>query len=418
MKASQLVAEYVTDHHAEARAALHPRFVTTMKNARLSGNEFVRASRGDHAPLTDLRLRRDESSRQMFLLNIRAWDEASPGVLRALQNTARSAEIVDGPGWDVLTAGRSASSGSAAFAPRELARAPREDVYESLLKYVNAFGNWDEAEATAYAYASDPAFPDGRLRGLTSGLAGVVVGLAGDTDTCDRLFEDSVKNLVGTPEQFFVYLRWASLTAKRRGDLDRADGIVDRAEHCIENSSEADRDVALGLSSNLRALFALRRGDIAGSSRLVCDAISRLAAAHDTGAARSIGSPEAARYLWMAELNAAQLDLSQQRHDLAIERLQRLREFAQRHDPGAIHTTLSLLAYIHLVRGDAATAAPLLRDALGLLRDEYDPSVVLQVRKMLYRAYVELGDRARARRVSTMTPYFWLTSDEEQGHDH
>ncbi len=413
MKASQIVAEYVSEHHAGCVASLHPRFIVAMENVRYSGNDFIQASRGDHAPLTDLRLRRDDSSRQMLLLNIRAWDAASPGTLRALQHAVHTAEVVDGPGWDVLTAGGDASS-LAPSAPQGLVGGAREDVYESLLKYVNAFGSWAEAEAVASAYAEDPALPEGRLRGLTSGLAGVVVGLAGDKDKCDQLFEDSVKNLAHSSEQFFVYLRWASLAAKRRGDLDAADSLLDRAAQSMVDSPAADRDVAAGLTSNLRALFALRRGDASTSRQLVLNAVDHLRAAHDTHLPRSIGDAETARYLWMAELNAAQLDLSQQRYGVAIERLQRLSEFAHHHDYGALHTTLSTLAYIHVARGDVSSAVPLLKEALVLLRDEYDPAVVLQVRKMLYRAYVEQGDHEDAEQVSASSPYFWQTADKEQ----
>lgn len=177
MKASSILAEHVAEHSSDAGGVLHPRFIVCMEHALLSGSEFVRASQQDHAPLTDLRLRRDESSRQMLRLNLRAWWEASPATFQVMQSKVTRADQLDTPGLDVLAIG---AEPTGLHAPDRKPRAPLDpasDTYETLLKYVNAFGSWEDAEAAAFEYAAARSSGSGRLRGLTSGLAGVVVGL-------------------------------------------------------------------------------------------------------------------------------------------------------------------------------------------------------------------------------------------------
>jgi tetratricopeptide (TPR) repeat protein len=417
MKASQILAEHIAEHSSDARGVLHPRFVASMEHACLPGNEFVRASRRDHAPLTDLRLRRDDSSQQMLRLNLRAWRAASPATYDTMAAKVALADRMDTPGLDVLALD---SNQPATFAPIEAAPSGgTSDTYETLLKYVNCFGSWEDAEAMAFAYAKAPSLESSRLRGLTSGLAGVVVGLSAQPESSDRLFEDSVANLEGSFECYFAYLRWASLTAKRRRDLDLAEALLERGLTLHTHAgSSGDVMLATGLADNLRALLALRRGDSALSRQLVDHAIARLRAAVAAENRSDIRAEETARYLWMAELNAAQLDLSVGDDDRAIERLRALRVFAEQQDRGALHTTLSTLAFVHLKRGEPGKAAPLLTEALDLLRHEYDPSVVTQVRKMLFRSYIELGDRSRADDVRALSPYFWLGQHEEASLVH
>lgn len=352
----------------------------------------------------------------MLRLNLRAWWEASPATFQVMQSKVTRADQLDTPGLDVLAIG---AEPTGLHAPDRKPRAPLDpasDTYETLLKYVNAFGSWEDAEAAAFEYAAARSSGSGRLRGLTSGLAGVVVGLSGQPEASERLFEDSVANLEGSSECYFVFLRWASLTAKRRHDLDQAEALLERALIPYSDAkSSREGLLAGGLADNLRALLALRRGDVRLSRQLVDQALVQLraAAAGAPDNRSDVRRAESARYFWMAGLNAAQLDLSSGDDDHAIERLHALRTFAEQQDRGALHTTLSTLAFVHLKRGEPAKAIPLLTEALELLRNEYDPSVVTQVRKMLFRGYTELGDEDRAENVRTLSPYFWLPEHKE-----
>lgn len=392
---------------------LHPRFVSAMTHVRLTGNEFIVAARGDHAPLTDLRLRRDESSRQMLILNMRIWSETSPETFRELQESVRDAAVRDSPAYDILCVAGEAT-------PTRLERqmdqcsTSGESAYELLLKYVNAFGAWDEAERVARQYTRIAKPHADRLDGLTSGLAGVVLGLAGDSDSSDRLFERAVSALRDSAECFFAYLRWASITAKRHGDLHRAERLIERAlAQRTTTGHGPDGLLEHGLALNFRALLRLRKGQLDVSRRLVHEAIVSLRGAFAAADETCGHAEETARYVWMAELNAAQLDVLEGDYRHAMQRLGVLEDFAKRHDRGALHTTLSALAFLHLGQGRPADAVPLLRRSLDLVGDEYDPAVVKQVRKMLYRSYVELDDARSANEVARLSPYFWLGNVRE-----
>ncbi|WP_431218290.1 hypothetical protein [Leifsonia xyli] len=419
MKASRIVAEHVSQHADDVRHLLHPRFVETMQHACLSGNDFIRASRNDHAPLTDLRLRRDDSSRQMLYLNLRRWRDTSPTSFNDLRSKVECAKWLDTPGLDLLRVAREPFVADSSSSTGSLQFATNQDAYEGMLKYVNAFGSWHDAEAVAVAYAQSDRQTSPRLRGLTSSLAGVVIGHSGDVAVSDELFQDAAAYLEDDLERFFTYLRWASLAAKRRRDPDRADVLLTVGLSSYPKAATSpDGMLAVGLASNLRAFLALRRGDSDESRRLLTAAIEQLRGSLASSDQLGVESPETARYVWMAELNAAQLDLAAEQDDDAIQRLHALLEFTERRDQGARHTTLSALAFVHIRRNEPVLAVSFLIEALDLLRREYDPSVVTQVRKMLYRAFVELKDEKRAERVRELSPYFWSTSAMEEFDVH
>ncbi|WP_226656754.1 hypothetical protein [Leifsonia sp. LS1] len=338
-----------------------PRFHDAMRHTLLPAREYLIASREDHAPMSDLRIRRDESSRAMLDLNIAALVEAigSDWLGRAIEGgpadkTIRG--IVEAFALNVQT--------SAYARPRDGGGA--EDVYVALLTYVNGFGGWDDALAIASDFAARcERHEEARPRWLASMLAGVVLGLHRREHEGAALVDQAMTGLAGTAEAFFVGLRWASLEVKRRGRLDVAERYLDRAADIAVADTGADRLLFLGLRDNLRGLIALKRGSREEALNLV---------------------------------------------DSAARSLRELVVWAEAHDARAVHSTLSVLGFVLVRQGRPAEAVSVLSASLERLRTEYDPSVVRQVRKMLIRCFGELGEESLEKRVRDLTPYFWQES--------
>ncbi|UAJ79774.1 hypothetical protein IT072_01400 [Leifsonia sp. ZF2019] len=385
-----------------------PRFHDAMRHTLLPAREYLIASREDHAPLTDLRIHRDESSRAMLDLNIAALVEAigSDWLGRAIEGgpadeTIRG--IVEAFALNVQT--------SAYARPRDGGGA--EDVYVALLTYVNGFGGWDDALAIASGFAARcERHEEARPRWLASMLAGVVLGLHRREHEGAALVDQAMTGLAGTAEAFFAGLRWASLEVKRRGRLDVAERYLDRAADIAVADTGADRLLFLGLRDNVRGLIALKRGSKEEALSLVDSAIAclRASAESDDESGAGLALAERARYYWMARLNRIQLDIFAGALDSAARSLRELVVWAEAHDARAVHSTLSVLGFVLVRQGRPAEAVSVLSASLDRLRTEYDPSVVRQVRKMLIRCFGELGEESLEKRVRDLTPYFWQKS--------
>ncbi|WP_301209834.1 hypothetical protein [Leifsonia williamsii] len=362
--------------------------------------------------MTDLRLRRDTSSSAMLRLNLRALVSRLPDLEQAiLELTSVGPQEMDGTaarvhGW--LTSDRPEAAAAVSADQDPLS------AYVSMLKYVNAFGIWEDARGVArQVFDSADRWGDSLPESSARALAAVVLGLCGDEAQSDILFSTALSSMPHPVERVFSGLRWASIQAKRRGRIQAAESLIDALEREAADAGIRHRDrlIASGMLCNFRGLIAIRRKASGAAREIVIAAIGQFESGNalaDDGCV--IGLEEGRRYEWMAKLNLIQLDIYEGRFAAATRDLRELAEFSRAHDPGSLHTSLSTLAYVHLRAGLPEDALPLLLEAHDLLRSEYDPFVVRQVRKMLRRCYLELGRPRDAEQVEGLPEQFWLTT--------
>lgn len=398
-----LVAADSSEHGTVA-----PQFSAVMRHLTLPPRDYLHVSKDDPAPLTDLRLRRDASSREMVNLNVSALMEVngSDWLKEAVASRPADVAVAD------LVADFALDIRTKPYR-RSIEGAPAEDFYVALLKYVNGFGSWQDALAIASEFAEKcSGFEDARPRWLASMLAALVLGLSGREDDGAALADQAMSGLAGTAEAFFVGIRWASLEVKRRGRLEVAERYLERGSQLAAAESEAHALLFEGLSSNLRGLIAMRRGQKELALTAVERAVSNLAASAEVRDPVGQGLPaaERSRYYWMARLNRIQLDVFAGSLDTANQALRELAEWAEKHDPRAVHSTLSILGFVLIREGKPSDAVDVLCASLERLRVEYDPKVVMQVRKMLIRCFTELGCSTDAQEIRNLSPYFWRES--------
>lgn len=405
--AGQLAELLVKEMGSVPPETVHPRFETYIAHATLSPRPYLDASGDDHAPLSDLRLRRDESSKDLLHLNLKAVLAFTPDVDSRILDTAWSGghdEVVASVMQDL-----GSPDASSSWNPdvRSAIREDPLDVFATIAKYVNIFGSWGDAETVATDFSKWGAdLGTDRLRWSISGLAGVVLGL-GNLPGHDALFRAAVDNHPDPIEAFFIGLRWASIEAKRNGDLEAARVIIDHASSVSLSRGLDDRDqtVIRGMLQNFKALLAVRSKSFGEAFALVDESVELFG---DSAAQTDkIVQEEAVRYSWMAQLNKAQLFLFSGDGPRARDELKNVIAFARIHDRGALHTSLSALAFSYIQDGEPAKALPLLVESLELLKFEYDLKVVVQVRKMLYRACAELDLERSAELVRTDDMYYW-----------
>lgn len=402
------LARCVADASRKWPELVHPNFADVMTHAALTGNGYLREAARDHAPLTDLRLRRDTSSKALLELNIAVLSARDPGFRRAIAELTDE-RLLDNTACHVRAVVTGMRGSPAGHVPQ---LQDVTDAYTSLLKYVNAFGNWDDARAVARrVFDVRGRWGTSLLETTTVALAAVVLGLCGDETHSDQLFLIALTELPNSIERTFWGLRWASIQAKRRGQLDAAETLIAALEADLEglNAHADDLAIASGMLWNFRGLIETRRRNPEQARRAVTRAVALFEQCdHSEVAGGELNRDEARRYEWMARLNLIQLDIFQGVLDPAIEQLARLAEFSRRYDPRSLHTSLSTLAYVHIQAGEPARAIPYLLEAHELLRSEYDPFVVVQVRKMLARCYFELGRLREVSLVDALPKEFWL----------
>lgn len=392
---------------------VHPNFPTLLEHTLLDGKMYFFAAIRDPAPLTDLRVRLDLSSASMLYLNLDAIREIDPPLIDTLKlNLTNSQDYVSEAVFKHLAIEKSHVSSKFYF--RDV-RAQLEldpiEVLVALHSYVNVFGGWDDAGDVAQQIL-DLMTSDSNLAGVhfdIVGTAALVLALRGSTGY-EALFELLLANFSNPIELFFYGLRWASIEAKRKGDLKAAAVILERIEKIVTSElasfrSTSELKLIQGMSANFRGLLALRSGNPYDAEELSAQATRALN--ESLGSMTAPIPEERARYVWMAQLNRAQLAVLQGNEVLALARLREALEFARTYDPRAVHASLSTLAYIHLRSGQPLEARPLAEEALNLIRVEYDPRVALQVRKVLLRCYLELGLNSCADKLRSSGPYFW-----------
>lgn len=392
---------------------VHPSFPTLLEHTLRDGKMYFAAAIRDPAPLTDLRVRLDLSSASMLYLNLGAIREIDPTFVDALKsNSIKSQDYVNEAVFKYLAIEKSSDQFQSYVRDvrAQLELAPIE-VLAALHSYVNVFGGWDDAEDIAQQVLdlmiSDISFASVHFDVV--GTAALVLALRGSTGY-EVLFELLLTNFSDPIELFFYGLRWASIEAKRKGNLETAAAIIARIEKIATSAlasleSTSEFKLIQGMSANFRGLLALRSRDAYGADELSAQAARAL----NESLSLIVGPipEERARYAWMAQLNRAQLAWLQGNEVLAIARLKEALEFARIHDPRAVHASLSTLAFIYLQSGQPLEARPLAEEALDLIREVYDPQVALQVRKVLLRCYLELGLDSRADKLRSFGPYFW-----------
>lgn len=384
---------------------LHPIFVEQMRLAKLSADRYLTESARVHAPVTDLRLRRDESSAEMLSLSVQALAEADVDLGQAIRERGwcESGDLVTARLFEKL-----GIEGSAGERDKySLGKHDSLSLFASMSRYVNVFGSWtDAAEIASFVATHQHAFDGDDKRFSIFGLAGTVLGLERAAGS-DELLSAAADQHPSPFEAFFWGLRWASITAKRRGDITKSASIIERSLAAVHSHVEPsyDRNVLEGMGLNFKALLALRSKNISMASELADRSIALFG--DDPRKAANLPVDEVARYTWMARLNRVQLLMFAEDHAKARSQLDELLDFARRHDRGAVHTTLSTYAYSLLAANDARGARPLLLESLDLLRVEYDPGVVTQVRKMLYLAYSMMDMPSSATRVAADSRYYW-----------
>lgn len=292
--------------------------------------------------------------------------------------------------------------------------APIDDWYVSLLIYVNGFGGWTDAlEIASEFHRRRDAFEPDRARWLVSGLAALILGLEGATSESSALAEEALHGLAGTTEAFFMGIRWASLQLKRRGRAESAERYLALGRSLSGPHTAEFAALTSGMTDNLHALIAVRRGQHDRARELVDSAVIDLEQSYVASlrSASEVTSAERARYYWMARVNRIQLDLFAGSLLQAESALRDLVGWSELHDPRAVHSTLSMLAFVLIRRDRPAEAVPVLAASLERLRDEYDPSVVTQVRKMLIRCLADLGRTCDENAVRRLGPYFWRPAE-------
>lgn len=392
---------------------VHPIFPTLLKHSLLDGKMYFLAAIRDPAPLTDLRVRLDSSSAQMLYLNLDAIREIDPNFVGALKsNLSNPQDYVSKAIFKYLEIEKSPEKFQyyVRDVRAQLELAPIE-VLVALHSYVNVFGGWDDAEDVAQQIlslmTSDTSHASVHFDIV--GTAALVLALRGSAGY-ESLFELLLTNFRDPTELFFYGLRWASIEAKRNGDLKTAAIIMERVERIATSeltslNLTSDLKLIQGMSANFRGLLALRSRDAYSAEELSAQAMRAL---NESISLMTGPIPEErARYVWMAQLNRAQLAMLQGNQSLSIARLKEALNFARMNDPSAVHASLSTLAYIYLQSGQPLKARPLAEEALNLFREEYDPRVVLQVRKILLRCYLELGLDSRVDKLRSLGPYFW-----------
>lgn len=406
------VADLLASASAASPGVVHPRFESVMSHVALEGNAFLLAARRDHAPLTDLRLRRDLSSRAMFELNVDALIAQQPELRRTLTDHLDRASSANETS---VALRETLGLGSISRRTRSVPFQSEAAAYVALLKYVNAFGSWEDAlDVARSVHARRKAGAESQRETLTYALAASVLGLCRESAASDDLFAIALAGMPDPIERTFAGLRWASLRAKRQGNIDAAEDLIDALDSDLAHASahRDDKSVGFGMLWNLRALLAVRRRDPKAAHAAVTRAIAHFEQGngHRT-AAHAIGSEEARRYEWMARLNLIQFDIFAHTFVSAIEKLTTLVDFSRENDPGSLHTSLSTPAYVHIQNDDPAAALSPLLESHERLRAEYDPFVIDQVRKMLIRCYIELGREKDAERVSALPAHFWLSTE-------
>lgn len=393
--------------------AVHPMFSTVMEHSLEEGSLYFVAAIKDPAPLTDLRVRLDLSTASMLLLNLSAISEVDSTLIPDLRSLrSEPHDHVIKAVFEHLRI-ESASEGSKSYVQDISAQfklAPVE-VYAALHSYVNVFGGWDDAEDIAREVlrliSSDPGSTTLDYRVV--GTAALILALRGSVGY-DSLFEMLLDHYDNPIELFFYGLRWASIEAKRNGNLDVASKIISRVESKVVSSLTStnklsDLKLVQGMSANFRGLLSLRSRDVISAENYSAQAERDLS---DSLEYLIVPMPEErARYAWMAQLNRAQLAWLQNERPLALSRFEKALEFARAYDSRAIHTSLSTIAYAYLQCGDPKKALPFAEESADLVREEYDPRLVVQVQKVLLRCYLELGLDAKTNRLRSSGPYYW-----------
>jgi hypothetical protein len=398
-----------------APGILHPHFVDLMRHAAADSNEYLVNAKDDHAPLSDLRLRRDLSSKHLLHVNLQAFVEFDPEVADLLGGI-RAAEPLDHATSEVKSAFTS-DRRPAAYnqgVHRLLQADGGVDVFVALVRYVNAFGSWEDAGLIARAVSTEldnRRFSTGRAALL--GMCGVVLALNGD-DGADSLLRESIETHSSGLESFFMSLRFASILAKRRGDLDEAHRVILRGREIAVTAGLDAKDASIvdGMTGNFLGLLAVRTKDFVSAGERVQAAVRLLP--EETGRTVQIVDDEALRYSWMARLNQAQLLLFSGRYKAAEHELRSVVAFARQWDHGALHTSLSTLGFCLIRDGRPHEAIPELQEALVCLRNEYDLTVVEQVRKLLFKALHDVGDIQGAQDVVSQSPYYWRHESNER----
>jgi len=272
---------------------------------------------------------------------------------------------------------------------------------------VNVFGSWNDAATIARQQEPPDPTSDDVDYWSSQAYLGVVLGIYGLRNYARHLAA-TVKHHPRMIDAFFSGLRWSSIEAKRRGRIDQAEKILEDSWRNAQrpDAEEADIVLAAAMKANFDALIATRRGDQVAAHDLVFSAIGGF---EDHRSNLSTApSAEALRYQWMALLNAAQLTIFSGDLVQALEELERIVDFSRRDDSRSLHTSLAVKAYVLIRMGRHSEAVPVLYEALDLLPNEYDPSVDVQIRKMLYHSYLELGMHDSAQRVAADRGYFWM----------
>lgn len=407
----------VLEHLDAAADIVHPHFLDVMHHAALPTDQYLAAAESDHSPISDLRLRRDESSRDLLELNLRAMAGQDPDFSSSVATVRRGATA------DRSLAGvRSALGvpwgrvGYLQQVERAIEQGNGESVLVALVRYVNVFGSWRDARDIARQVARSADDPKlGRERAVLLGLCGVVLALTGEPGA-HELLRTSTETHPNPVQGFFMGLRHATILAKREHDPIQARRVVFRAEAGALRAGlhDADARAVTGMTSNFLGLLALQTHDLEDARARVDAAVDRLPA--EPRRTVAIKDAEALRYASMARLNRAQIALIEQQYATAETELRALVDFASTQDRRVLHSAMSTLGYCLIRDGRAAEAVPVLQETLRHLRQEYDAAVVTQVRKLLYKAHVEVGDDAAAQEVTEMSPYFWQ-ADQPRGAD-
>lgn len=381
---------------------VHPTFREIVEHAA-EPLSYLTESRDDPNPLTDLRVRYDESSRHMLHTNVLAMAERYPQLPQRIESIAEADSTLRS-----LQQMLKLRQGARYRWPDDTTDA-YDHSHELTAMYlsVNAFGGWDDAEEIANTVLRSLAHGSRIQSSHTLGVSALVMALRGCAGY-GRLFEESFLRGASSVEVFFYGLRWASIEAKRNSNLNGANEVLERTLRAYAEKpvpEDGDAETIKGMTNNFRALLAMRSNDFEGANSLAESAVEELEIGW--AAETSLAQPEKSRYVWMAMINRAQLAWFAQEFSLAIERFEEALRFASEHDPRAVHSSSSLLAFSHLQQGAPQNALSYARKAVRLSQHEYDPQVAVQVRKLLLRCFMELDMKADAANLIAEGPYYW-----------
>ncbi|MFJ6171915.1 hypothetical protein [Curtobacterium sp. NPDC092190] len=261
---------------------------------------------------------------------------------------------------------------------------------------INLAGLWDAAGHIARVLVDASRLPS-QPRALT--YVATALAATGD-DRAEVIFKTLAEGTTASEaESAMASVRRAAWLTKRRGQHERAAALLvglrgDLDRYAAQRRiAPGDRDALAGVTFNLEALTAVRRGQHSLAAELLDQAVRLLSA----GAVAMVDEDQRRRYLAQVRVNDAQLT-AQDPHRLeeASSKLDEHLEWTRAHHRESLSEAVALSGYLHYRCERWNSAAELLHEAEGLIADEGAPSRLLSVRKNLVATFAGAGSTAAA----------------------